>query len=159
MPASLANAFSWWSSYYGDHQAISVTIRFLHLAAMLVGGGAAITIDRQVFRERRVTSPRRGFTIAMLNGAHGLVVASLVLIVVTGTLMAGADVDTYLVSPLFWIKMGLFAGLLLNGAALARAGRGATVTDLPRRLVVTSVVSVILWLVIVYASTWLMVAA
>jgi hypothetical protein len=71
--------------------------------------------------------------------------------------MAGADVETYLVSPTFWIKMALVVGLLVNGGVLARAGR--TSTTMNRRLEVASVVSAILWLIIVYVSNWLGVAA
>jgi uncharacterized membrane protein len=160
MPSTLSHAFAWWSSYYGEHQALSVTIRYLHLAALVVGGGAAITIDRQVVRVQRLPPVVRDATVTLLNSTHTVVVTSLAMLVATGVLMAGADIETYLVSPIFWTKMGLFALLLLNGAVLAQAGRRADMrADPSHRLIVTSIASVILWLVIVYASTWLMVAA
>jgi len=157
MIATLSHALASWNSYYGNHQALSVAIRYVHLAALLVGGGTALALDRELFGLRRSTSHVRDATIARLNSAHGLVIGSIVFIVVSGVLMAAADVETYLASSTFWIKMALVAILLVNGAVLARAGRRAAAGG--RRLAVVSVVSAILWLVIIYVSNWLRVAA
>jgi hypothetical protein len=157
MIATLSQALASWNSYYGNHQALSVTIRYVHLAALLVGGGTALAIDREIFGLRRSLPQSRDATIARLNRAHALVIVSIVFIVASGFLMAGADVETYLASSTFWAKMALVVTLLVNGAVLARAGRTATVAS--RRLKVASVVSAILWLVIVYVSNWLRVAA
>jgi hypothetical protein len=157
MIATLSHALASWNSYYGNHQALSVTIRYVHLAAMLVGGGTALTLDREIFRMRRSAPQVRDATIARLNGAHSVVIGSIVFMVVSGLLMAGADVETYLASPTFWTKMALVAILLVNGAVLTRAGRTAAFGS--RRLAVASVVSAFLWLVIIYVSNWLRVAA
>ncbi len=157
MIATLSHALASWNSYYGNHQALSVTIRYVHLAAMLVGGGTALALDREIFGLRRSPPQLRDGTIARLNGAHSLVIGSIVFMVVSGLLMAGADVETYLASATFWTKMALVSILLVNGAVLARAGRTASVRG--RRLAVASVVSAILWLVIIYVSNWLRVAA
>ena len=157
MIATLSHALASRNSYYGNHQALSVTIRYVHLAALLVGGGTALAIDREIFRLRRSLPQARDAAIARLNRAHALVIASIVFIVASGFLMAGADVETYLVSPTFWTKMALVVMLLINGAVLARAGRTSATAS--RRLTVASVVSAILWLVIVYVSNWLRVAA
>ncbi len=157
MVATLSQALASWNSYYGNHQALSVTIRYVHLAALLVGGGTALAIDREIFRLRRSPVQAREATVARLNRAHVLVITSIVFIVASGFLMAAADVETYLVSPTFWIKMALVVMLLINGTVLARAGRTAAAVS--RRLTVASVVSAILWLVIVYVSNWLRVAA
>lgn len=156
MVATLSEALASWNSYYGNHQALSVTIRYVHLAALLVGGGTALALDREIFGLRRSAPHVRDATIARLNRAHSLVIGSIAFIVASGLLMAGADVETYLASPTFWIKMVLVAILLANGAVLSRAGR---VTTRSRRLAAASLVSAILWLVIVYVSNWLRVAA
>ena len=51
---------NWWSAYYSDHQMISVFIRYVHLAGLMVGGGTALAIDRVVLASaRRRTSDRR----------------------------------------------------------------------------------------------------
>jgi hypothetical protein len=156
----LAQFVDWWSSYYSDHQAVSVTIRYLHLAALVVGGGAALTIDRSLWRaaRRRLSGER---AIESLNTSHRMVLAGLAVIASTGTLMALADMDTYSVSALFWTKLGLVALLLGNGALLARAGKRARVSgaSVPRAIGIFSAVSIVLWLSIAYVSSWLMVAA
>jgi len=155
MIATLSQALALWNNYYGNHQALSATIRYLHLAALLIGGGTALAIDREIFGLRR--SPQmRGATIARLNRSHAVVVASIAFIVASGFLMAAADVETYFSSPTFWTKMALVVLLLLNGAVLARSGRTAAFGS--RRLTVASAISAILWLVIVYVSNWLTVA-
>jgi hypothetical protein len=95
----------------------------------------------------------------MLNTAHRVVIVSLGLIVLSGVAMFAADVETYLVSVTFWTKMALVALLVVNGAALARAGRHGNAPEMRRRLAVASALSAALWLIIVYVSNWLVVAA
>lgn len=157
MSATLSDVLASWNGYYGNHQALSVTIRYVHLAALLVGGGTALALDREIFGLRRSPTVRDAM-IARVSAAHALVIGSLVFIVVSGLLMTAADVETYLASPTFWTKMALVAILLVNGAVLARAGHGGAAAR-GRRLTVASVVSGTLWLVIVYVSNWLRVAA
>lgn len=159
MTAQLASLFSSWSSYYGDHQAVSVTIRSLHLLALVVGGGAAVTADRRVLASRR--SALLTDALAYMHRSHRIVIAAFAVIVATGLLMALADVSTYSVSTLFWTKMALVALLVANGGVLTFAGRHAATAESPwrRRLIAASAISLVLWLVIVYASSWLVVAA
>jgi hypothetical protein len=42
---------------------------------------------------------------------------------VSGVALAAADVETFAASPIFWLKLGVVALLLLNGAVLARTER------------------------------------
>ena len=159
MLASLSHSLAGWSSYYGNHQPLSMTIRYVHLAALLVGGGTAIALDRQVLRLHRAAPLVRDATFTMLDAAHAVVIVSLVFMVISGLLMAAADVYTYLASATFWTKMALVALLVVNGAVLARAGRGNAAVASRRRLAIASGLSLALWLIIVYVSDWLMVAA
>jgi uncharacterized membrane protein len=137
---------------------VSVTVRFLHLGALLLGGGAALAADRQV-----LTTPRaqRETSLAALDGSHRVVVPSLALVVLTGLLMTASDLDTFVNSRIYWWKMGLVGLLLLNGTALlacerkAKLGRGAGFTG----LVVVSGLSLLLWLVILFFGVWLTAAA
>ena len=99
--------------------------------------------------------------VAYLQRSHRIVISAFVVIVVTGLLMALADVETYSVSTLFWTKMGLVALLMANGGFLTMAGwrAGRPGSRWPRRVIAASAISLMLWLAIVYASSWLMVAA
>lgn len=39
LTASLSALSQWWAVYYADHQMVSLVVRYLHLAALMVGGG------------------------------------------------------------------------------------------------------------------------
>jgi hypothetical protein len=161
-PAFLAGAVTWWSGLYGDHQAVSVAVRFLHLAGLLVGGGTALSADRHLLAAAGHDTSARLAALALTGSSHRIVVPSLALMAVTGGLMAAADLETFLASRLFWIKMGIVGLLLANGALLMLAERAtARATDgrgwaLLRMM---SAASLVLWLSALLAGTWLTVAA
>ena len=56
-PAVVSEALTWWAAFYADHHAVSVTVRFFHLAGLLFGGGTALLADRQLLEGVRM--PRR----------------------------------------------------------------------------------------------------
>jgi hypothetical protein len=95
---------------------------------------------------------------------HTLVIGALVLSFVSGFLMLAADLDSFLPSWIFWLKMALLAALLVNGGVmrslertLSRAGEGRE--DQWRRLRGTAVTSLVLWLAITLAGVMLTNAA
>jgi hypothetical protein len=152
-----------WATYYSDHQMVSLFIRYLHLAALMVGGGTALAIDRVVLgTARNRADDRRHAAVVALRGSHRVVVPALVVVALTGVLMTAADWSTFASSQLFWIKMALFAVLIANGAALVAAerryARSADV-DKWRRVIVASGASCVLWLLILGIGEWLTIAA
>jgi uncharacterized membrane protein len=153
----------WWAAFYSDHQMISLTVRYVHLAALMVGGGTALAIDRVVLgTARQRTDDRRHAAMTALNGSHRVVVPALVVVAITGVLMTAADWSTFEASKLFWIKMALFAMLLANGGALVAAERryaDGVVVEKWRRVILASGASVLLWLMILWVGEWLTVAA
>jgi hypothetical protein len=160
---SLSTFTSWWSAYYGDHQMVSLFVRYVHVAGLMVGGGTALAIDRVVLgTARRRTDDRRHAALVALKGSHRVVVPALLVVAVTGVLMTAADWSTFEASRLFWIKMVLFALLLANGGLLVAAERGyaeGANVDKWRRVILASGASVLLWLVILYIGEWLTIAA
>jgi hypothetical protein len=151
-----------WSSYYGNHAAVSTTITYLHLAGLVVGGGAAVTTDRQILRAWHVGGARRPATLLDVAAVHAFVVGGLGLTVVTGALMMFADFDTFRASPPFWWKMGGVALLLVNGAVLGWAEGLARRTEGAKGwpvLGAVSVASLLLWLVTLFLGTYLKTAA
>jgi hypothetical protein len=162
MPVALTHILASWSSYYGDHQIASVSIRSLHLAGLIVGGGTAISADWQVLRAAMRGVEQRASTLARLAASHTVVVASLVLVVASGAAMTAADTETFLQSRLFFVKLALFGVLLANGLgvvfferAAARTGRGKAWAG----LTLVSATSLALWLLLLFVGTWLTVAA
>ena len=154
---------TWWSAYYSDHQLVSLLIRYLHLAALMVGGGTALAIDRVVLGTARTrTDDRRRAAFTAMKGSHRVVVPALAIVTASGILMAAADWDTFVASRLFWIKMVLFGLLIVNGMALVAAERAyakSTAILMWRRVVLASGASCLLWLLILWIGEWLTIAA
>lgn len=154
---------TWWSAYYSDHQMVSLWIRYLHVAALMVGGGTALAIDRVVLGTARARAEdRRRAAFTAMQGSHRVVVPALVVVTASGILMAAADWTTFVESRLFWIKMISFGLLVINGMALVAVERAyAKTPDLSmwRRVVLASGVSCVLWLLILWIGEWLTIAA
>jgi len=159
IPGFVQSAAASWSSYYGNHQLVSVTIKYLHIAATMIGGGLAISLDRQLFKARRA-SDGRAFVLQQMHGSHRTVVPALAVASLTGVLMMGADLDTFLASKLFWLKIGVVVALVANGVALQMFEQSAHQHDAAwPRLSIVSVISITLWLITAFVGTLLTVAA
>ncbi len=161
LPAFLTSAIDSWAAVYDAHRMVSVTVRYLHLAGLVVGAGTALAADRRILAAAGSASPDRPATVAAVRASHRVVVPALALVVATGALMAASDLATFLGSRLFWSKMGLVGLLLLNGAGLLAAERAASRgggRGWPW-LVFTSAASLALWLTILFLGVWLTAAA
>ena len=125
---ALARALSPWQSAYSDSKVISTAVVTVHTVALLFGGGLAVAADRATLRALRAArvggaeaAAEERRLLAELGAVHRPVVVALALLVVSGVLLAAADVKTYALSWVFWLKIGLFALLLANGLVLERA--------------------------------------
>jgi hypothetical protein len=146
-----------WAGLYGDSPPLQTVVLFAHLAGLLAAGGFAVAADHATLRTPPGDAGARERHLANLAETHVVVLAGLSAAVTSGVLMLAADLETYLSSPVFWIKMGLLVLLLTNGYALRRAGivlrrdpGGAW-----RRLQVSSAASIALWFAVLLAGTWL----
>jgi hypothetical protein len=161
IPAFISTAVESWAGFYGHHQLVSVTVRFLHLAGIVVGGGTALAADRQVLKAARGGPSERSGVVAALDSAHRVVVPSLAVVATAGILMTASETETFFGSRLYWSKMGLVALLLLNGVGLLAAER-AVAAGKPKAwtwMGLTSSASLVLWLTILFIGVWLTVAA
>lgn len=161
IPAFVASVVGSWADFYGHHQVVSVTVRYLHLAGILLGGGTALVADRRTLAAARAHDEERARRRVELAAAHRVVVPALAVVAGTGLLMVASDSDTFLHSRLYWSKMGLVGLLLLNGFGLLAAER-AIAGERPkgwRWLGLTSAASLVLWLTILFFGVWLTVAA
>ncbi len=136
-----------WGSFYSNHAAIRTLVAFVHVGALIAGGGLAVATDRAVLTGAIDDDFSRQSLLETLQGTHRLVVGSLVLITISGFLLFASDFETFLYSKFFWIKMGLVALLMVNGLALWLAERRAFDGD--RRawstLRLTAIASITLW--------------
>ena len=167
---SLANAAKPWAGVYGDSVVISSTVTFAHVAGLLFGGGLAIASDRATLRAMKGSTDDRSRLLSDLASSHRWVLTALAVIFVSGLLLALSDVKTFATSGVYWIKMGLVALLLLNGAALQRTERqlralslrDPAAPDVKRRwawLRFTAIASMTLWTSIALAGVILVEAS
>lgn len=146
-----------WASFFANHSAVRTAVVFSHIGGLTAGGGCAIAADRATLLVSHQDASARAAHLRSLDGIHRVVVTGLVVIVVSGLLLLASDLDTFLYSKAFWIKMGLIALLLVNGAVLRRAEHrardGAGAAWLTLRT--TSIASLVLWLSIALAGVTL----
>src|SRR4029077_2691573 len=101
-----------WGSFYANHAVARTLVAFVHVAALIAGGGIAIAADRSTLNALHQSDATRRTQLEALRGTHRIVIGSLALIAASGILLFAADFDTYLYSRFFWIKMGLVALLI-----------------------------------------------
>ena len=135
-----------WTSFYSNHAVVRTLLGFLHIGGLVIGGGSAIWADRTTLLASRQGASQRVAQLQALRGTHRIVLGSLTAVTASGLLLLAADSDALLHSIFFWVKMGLIAGLLANGALLTRAEREAE-SDVQgwQMLRVTPTISVALW--------------
>ena len=160
MLASLAGLLEPWATVYGNAPALQVATAFAHFGGFLLGGGFAIVADAATLRVARRRYAWRRRQLARIHGAHRIVLAGLALTVLSGLLMAAADLETLAASPQFWVKMAIVALLLVNGGVMAatESALRARETDQEqgwRRLARVAALSLALWFAAVLAGTTL----
>jgi hypothetical protein len=136
-----------WGSFYANHAAIRTLVAFLHVGALIAGGGLAVAADRTMLTAALDDERQRRSLLETLAGTHRLVIGSLMLITASGFLLFASDFDTFLYSRFFWIKMGLVVLLMINGLVLWRAEQRALSGDHAAwgTLRFTAIASISLW--------------
>ena len=140
-----------WNTLYAHSKAVSAGVTFVHIGSLLIGGGLAVESDFAALRTRAALIDERRRALHDLAIAHRPVIIALVLMTASGIALALADVETFLVSPVFWTKMTLFAGLLANGFVIMRTERALSADPAPpprlwQRMTASAAASLALWL-------------
>lgn len=154
----LASALAPWADYYNASSVAQTAVTFGHFGGMMTAGGFALAADRATLRAARAPATERPRHLRDLAGVHPIVVSALVLTGLSGLLMFAADLESLIVSPAFWVKMGLVALLLVNGRTLVRAGRALEHGDPSdirgwRTLRTAAIASLMLWFAVVLAGS------
>jgi uncharacterized membrane protein len=140
-----------WQSLFGDNRAVATSVTAAHVLSLLVGGGLAIAADRTTLRTYARAAEERTLHLRELGAVHRPVLISLAVLMISGVLLAAADVETYATNWIFWTKMALIALLLANGALLTRTENRLRTAEEPdrtagwRRLRTASIASLALW--------------
>jgi uncharacterized membrane protein len=138
-----------WAGFYQDSTPTQIALQFLHIGGLVGAGGLAISSDRDLLRRRRADVAHRVRHLEHQRGVHGAVIAGLVIVGLSGVGFLLADLDTYLVSTPFWIKMALVAALLVNGIWMVRLER-TLIAEPARdrewsRMRLAAILSIVLW--------------
>jgi hypothetical protein len=146
--APLREVADTWSSLYSNSPALRSVVSFLHVGGLVSGGGYAIATDLGTLKAIRLGRGTLALELDRLGAAHRIVIGSLAVVLASGLLLMLADLDAYLESTAFWIKMALIVCLAINGAAMIRAGASAKRDDarVVARLRFVAIASLALWM-------------
>ena len=155
---SLTHLFAPWQAIFSDSKIVDIGVTSVHLLAVLVGGGLAVSADRATLRALRGVSLERNRIIEDLAETHRPVLIALTVLFISGLALATADIKTFAHSPVFLVKMSLVSLLLINGMFLVRTERSLRREPTEacwRRLHRVSWISLTLWMGIVVAGVTL----
>lgn len=154
VPAVLVDLVHPWAALYEDSKTVSDVVTATHLLGLLVGGGAAVTLDRETLALVRKGNAAGPELLGRLDRTHRWVLVGIVLLLGSGLLQTAADLKTFLPAPLFWGKLALFALLLANGWAMLRSEREAA-EGRTGRLRMTAGISLTLWILLTVVGVFL----
>jgi len=155
---SLAQLFAPWQAVFSDSKLVDIGVTAVHLLAVLVGGGLAVSADRATLRALRGDPLERSRVVEDLAETHRPVLIALAVLFLSGLALATADIKTFAHSPVFLVKMSLVTLLLINGTFLVRTEqslRHNPTESCWRRLRTVSWISLTLWMGIVVAGVTL----
>ena len=156
---ALAHFAEPWASAYGNSKLLMNGVMFGHVGGFLIAGGLAIAADRAVIRATSAGPDARRVHLSEFHAVHAPVLVGLAVTFATGLLLFLADVETFATAPVFWIKMGFLALLLLTGSGLRKAAHRLDAGEAPDRewqaLRRSAAASTLLWLVAVLTGVML----
>jgi hypothetical protein len=128
-PASLVSLLQPWADFYGDSRLVQTIVTFAHVGGLLIGGGTAIAADRATLRMASDVDRHRH--LLEVSQLHRVVVQALGFIILSGVLLATADLEAFWSSPVYWVKLFLVVLLLANGARMRSLERDAARSPVP----------------------------
>lgn len=120
-PDFLIEMFKPWNDFYSHSKATETLVVFLHIGGLLLAGGLAISADRGTLRGMQRGGDARMHPLKELAAVHRWVITGLTVVVLSGVALLTSDLETFFVSWIFWVKMGLIILLLINGLMMTRA--------------------------------------
>ena len=120
---AIASVAKPWQELYSHSKVIAGAVTYAHIGGLLVGGGFAIASDRSALRAIKGSAAERAHMLREFAAIHRPVILALTVVVLSGVALVLSDVETFLVSPVYWTKMGLVLTLAVNGRLLMLSER------------------------------------
>ncbi len=120
---SIASVVKPWQELYSHSKVLTGAVLYAHVGGLLVGGGFAIASDRSALRAIKGSAAERTHMLREFTAVHRPVILALTVVVLSGVALLLSDVETFLVSPVYWTKMGLVLTLAANGWLLMQSER------------------------------------
>jgi hypothetical protein len=124
VPESIVSLLKPWADFYSHSKATATVVTFMHIGGLLLAGGLAIGADRASLRALRLPAAQRPAVLQELAAIHRWVIGGLAVVAGSGLMLLLADIETFLGSWIFWVKMLMVAVLLLNGVMMTRVEKG-----------------------------------
>ena len=155
MGAVFMHAVATWASWFANSAALRTGIAFAHVGGLVASAGPALVTDYAVLRASRRDAQARTSALRDLVARHRWVISGLTVVIVSGVMLLFADLDSYLPSTAFWIKMAGVVLLAANGSMMWHATRAASAGRAAawRTLRVAAVISIVLWMAITLLGT------
>ena len=112
-----------WADLYAESPWLSTAVLAFHVVSLFIGGGFAISADRQLLRARSVETSVLASLLRETESLHPVIIGALALTIMSGLGLFASDVGTFAASPVFWSKMALLVILLGNGLLLVQSER------------------------------------
>ncbi len=93
-----------WNHVFAHSKLVSGSVTGVHIMALVLGGGLAISADRLTLRAHSRDRASRISQLREVRAVHMPVLIGLAVLFISGILLALSDVETFFPSPVFWIK-------------------------------------------------------
>jgi uncharacterized membrane protein len=160
-PDALLKLLEPWTNLYNDSKLVETLVMFGHVGGLLIAGGIAISTDRGTLRAATWTDADRRRHLDEMGLLHRTVIVALGITLLSGAMLAAADLGTFWGSWIYWVKMLLVVLLLANGARMQSVEKRLhedPVATSPHwgSLRTTAITSLVLWISITFAGVALL---
>ena len=150
-----------WQKLYAHSTIVATLVLFGHVGGLLVAGALTFSTEAGALRLDPADDGARRRYLRIASPSRRAITVALVVAMISGVLLFLADLEAFVVSPVFWAKMLLVALLLANAVVASRLDarllRDDSATErhdgLWRRRRASAWATAVLWFVLVLSGS------